>query len=308
MREEEQRSWERTRQRAKDFSFEGDGGGTTAQRGMSGGDIDLDSLLALSSLMRQWRDSHSTGLAHLQTIPALFDVATGIDSGGGGGMVSLVERAVTAAPSPRLCAFLAAGWQHPSVAAAAPQKLTDAVVGATAAAARAVGIAAEAERALDAFRASVAIGAPAAPSVGHVDTGARASSHNGGSGRHWVDDVPVPVLLTRVPWGANRTIEEWLWLCTAVVEGVSAEAAVKVGVAAYLSQQRVPRTDQSATVAGARGVGWAQGTEGEGTQDEEEERGVEALERGKLEGCAEVWGLQPYVDTNLLSALADGGD
>ena len=43
----------------------------------------------------------------------------------------------------------------------------------------------------------------------------------------------------------------------------------------------------------------------EGGQEEVE---VEALERGKLEGCAEVWGLQPYVDATLLAALVTAGD
>jgi hypothetical protein len=197
-----------------------------------------------------------------------------------------VERAAASAPSPRLRAFLAAGWQHPSVAAAAPQKLTDAIEGAVAAAERSVGIAAEAERALAAFAASVAIGA--------VDNSGGDDKCKGSGNRHWMDDVPVPVLLTRVPWGANRTIEEWLWLCTAVVEGVAAEANVKAGVAAYLSQQQ-----EQTPLAGGAAVAAA----------EEEEKGeVEALEKGKLEGCAEVWALQPYVDTTLFAALADGGD
>ena len=97
----------------------------------------------------------------------------------------------------------------------------------------------------------------------------------------------MPVLLTRVPWGANRTIEEWLWLCTAVVEGVTAEADVKAGVAAYVSQQLDKKKVE---------------------EEEEEEVELEALEKGKLEGCAEVWGLQPYVDATLFAALADGGD
>jgi hypothetical protein len=179
-------------------------------------------------------------LAHLRVIPALFDAATALAAGGGAGggggngggggggggggekADGIIERAAGAAPSPRLRAFLAAGWQHPSAAAAAPQKLTDAIDGAAAAARRAVHIAAEAERALDAFKTSVAIGAPAPAPADQAPAGGEADN------RHWMDDVPIPVLLTRVPWGTMRTIEEWLWVCTAVVEGVSAEAELKV--------------------------------------------------------------------------------
>ena len=51
--------------------------------------------------------------------------------------------------------------------------------------------------------------------------------------------------------------------------------------------------------------GQAEGGQVEGGQEEVE---VEALERGKLEGCAEVWGLQPYVDATLLAALVTAGD
>lgn len=243
------------------------------REGMSGGvDIDLESLLTLSSLMKQWRDVHGEGLAHLEAIPKLFDIATagaGTD-GVARDLAGAVGRAAAVAPSPRLEAFLAAGWNHPSVVAAAPQKLTDAIDGAVAAAESALKIARDAERALDAFRSSVAIVGDSNPGGGDDECG-----------RHWMDDVPVPVLLTRVPWGANRTIEEWLWLCVAVVEGVVSEADVKAGVAAYLSQRPID--------------------EGGGCE-------VEALEKGKLLGCAEVWGLQPYVDVTLFAALADGGD
>lgn len=260
---------------------------------MSGVDIDLESLLTLSSLMKQWREVHIAGSSHLEAIPTLFDIATAVREGKGRGRGressegGAVERAASSAPSPRLRAFLDSGWQHPSVAAAAPQRLTDAIEGAVAAAERSVAIAAEAERALAAFRASVAVGGT--PAVPDDDDVGGENVRKGGGTSHWIDDVPVPVLLTRVPWGANRTIEEWLWLCTAVVEGVAAEADVKAGVAAYLSHRRIKKSDT--------------------VEEEEEKKGeVEALEKGKLEGCAEVWALQPYVDATLFVALADGGD
>lgn len=51
---------------------------------MSGVDIDLESLLTLSSLMRQWREAHGAGLSHLEAIPPLFDVATAVREQGGG--------------------------------------------------------------------------------------------------------------------------------------------------------------------------------------------------------------------------------
>ena len=103
---------------------------------------------------------------------------------------------------------------------------------------------------------------------------------------HWIDDVPAGVLLARVPWGAeHRTVEQWAWLCEAAVEGALAESAAARAVAEYLARGGPP------------------GGGGEG-----EEEAEEALEEGKLRGCAEVWRLRAYVDEELLEALARGGE
>ena len=238
--------------------------------------LDLESLVALASLAKRWREAHLEGLSHVESVPKLFADAVGEASSA---RDAVSRRVLAAAPSPRLAAFFASGGKTPSVVAEAPQRLTDALEGVENAAARAMDILARAERALEAFRASV--GARLDGEGDDVVDGAR---------RHWTDDVPAPVLLTRVPWGANRTIEEWLWLCTAVVEGMTAEARVKSGVAAYLSGRPAERGS-------------------DGTPEEEREgTEPEALEEGKIRGCAEMWRLQPYMDATLLDALADGGE
>ena len=143
----------------------------------------------------------------------------------------------------------------PSVVADAPQRLTDALEGVENAAARATDLLARAERALEAFRGSVGASSDT-DTVGHRRTPSDAVAR-----RHWTDDVPAPVLLTRVPWGAHRTIEEWLWLCTAVVEGMVGEARVKSGVAAYLSG-RSARRGREETPGGGNGRDGAGGVGG----------------------------------------------
>ena len=243
--------------------------------------LNLESLVALASLAKRWREAHLEGLAHVESVPKLFADAVGEPSSA---RDAVSRRVLDAAPSPRLAAFFASGGKTPSVVADAPQRLTDALEGVENAAARATDLLARAERALEAFRGSV--GAPPdADTVGH-----RRTPSDSDARRHWTDDVPAPVLLTRVPWGAHRTIEEWLWLCTAVVEGMVGEARVKSGVAAYLSGR-----------SARRGREETPGEETVGTEPE-------ALEDGKLRGCAEMWRLQPYMDATLLDALADGGE
>ena len=153
---------------------------------------------------------------------------------------------------------------------AAPQKLTDAIEGAVAASRTCEKIFEEAERTLDAFVKSC--------SIGEVPENAAANPN-----RHWMDAVPVPVLFTAVPWGdpPHRTIEQWLWLCTAVVEALGEENKVKKGVADYLSQ--LPG----------------------GGEDGDHE--VEPLTREKLEGCADVWAMEPFLDRDLFNTLANAG-
>ena len=235
--------------------------------------LDLDSLVTLGDLAGRWRDTHRGGKRHMDNVPGMYAAATKERSDEDNDWrkkKGVAHRVMMAAPSPRLEAFLDSGWQHPSVAAAAPQKLTDAIEGAVAAARTCEKIFEEAERTLDAFVKSC--------SIGEVPENAAANPN-----RHWMDAVPVPVLFTAVPWGdpPHRTIEQWLWLCTAVVEALGEENKVKKGVADYLSQ--LPG----------------------GGEDGDHE--VEPLTREKLEGCAEVWAMEPFLDRDLFNTLANAG-
>jgi hypothetical protein len=267
-------------------------------------ELDLDALPALASLARRWKRAHDEGLAHVEAIPDLFAAAAAAASEEGRGFESspsssssaaapapepsrageVVRRAALAAPSPRLAAFLAAGRRHPSAIAEAPQKLTDAISGAIRAARAADAIALEAEATLAEFRSALGSSADRPARDGAAAGSTTAPPHH--RRHHWIDDVPAGVLLARVPWGAeHRTVEQWAWLCEAAVEGALAESAAARAVAEYL------------------GRGGPPGGGGEG-----EEEAEEALEEGKLRGCAEVWRLRAYVDEELLEALARGGE
>ena len=255
--------------------------------------LDLDPLVRLGDLAARWRDAHREGGRHLETVAALFTAATEepdeTEARGWRTKDGVAARVARAAPSPRLEAFLDAGRWHPSVAAAAPQKLTDAIDAVVAAARTCEGVAVEAESALDAFIAACSLGGiPPPPSPAPPPTGEVGASLNpsppAATGGHWMDAVPTAVLFTRVPWGdpPHRTIEEWLWLCTAVVESLGEEAAVKRGTADYLSQ--LP-----------------------GSGEDGEETEAEPLTREKLQGCAEVWGMEPFLDRDLFNTLANAG-
>ena len=265
-------------------------------------ELDLDALPALASLARRWKRAHDEGLAHVEAIPDLFAAAAAAASEEGRGFESspsssssaaapapsrageVVRRAALAAPSPRLAAFLAAGRRHPSAIAEAPQKLTDAISGAIRAARAADAIALEAEATLAAFRSALGSSADRPALEDGAAGSTTAPPHH--RRHHWIDDVPAGVLLARVPWGAeHRTVEQWAWLCEAAVEGALAESAAARAVAEYLAGGGPP------------------GGGGEG-----EEEAEEALEEGKLRGCAEVWRLRAYVDEELLEALARGGE
>ena len=263
--------------------------------------LDLDPLVRLGDLAARWRDAHREGGRHLETVPALFVAATeDVDTEEARGWRTkdgVASRVMRTAPSPRLEAFLDGGCKHPSIASKAPQKLTDAIDAVVVAARTCEGAAKEAESALDAFIAACSLSQgrggtlPSPPSrplseEPTRDVGASNPSPEGAAtGGHWMDAVPTAVLFTRVPWGdpPHRTIEEWLWLCTAVVEALGEEAAVKRGVADYLSQ--LPGGGEE---------------DGENTE-------AEPLTREKLQGCAEVWGMEPFLDRDLFNTLANAG-
>lgn len=258
--------------------------------------LDLDPLVRLGDLAARWRDAHREGGRHLETVPGLFVAATeDVDLEEARGWRTkdgVASRVMSTAPSPRLEAFLDGGRIHPSFAAAAPQKLTDAIDAVVFAARTCEGAAKEAESALDAFiaacslsRGGTLLSPPSRPPEEPTrDVGASNPSPPAATGGHWMDAVPTAVLFTRVPWGdpPHRTIEEWLWLCTAVVESLGEEAAVKRGVADYLSQ--LP-----------------------GLGEDGDETEAEPLTREKLQGCAEVWGMEPFLDRDLFNTLANAG-
>ena len=88
--------------------------------------LDLDSLVTLGDLAGRWRDTHREGKRHLDNVPGMYAAATKERSDEDNDWrkkKGVAHRVMMAAPSPRLEAFLDSGWQHPSVAVAAPQKL-----------------------------------------------------------------------------------------------------------------------------------------------------------------------------------------
>ena len=260
-------------------------------------EINLEPLLKLEQAMKKWKIMHIEGLKHLRLIPDLFDAASGTkDEDASEHQNGVLGRVMNTAPSPRLREFVLNGLRHPSEVEAAPEKLTDAIEGVLAEAAKAIHIYFEAADLLDEFKAAVAVDAAEGGAAAFAPADALFRDADGdaddadadadaASGRrHWIDDVPGSVLLARVPWGANRTIEEWLWLCVAVLEQIESEVEVKEAVASYLSQQPFAGGDSL-----------------------EDEGVAEALERGKIEGCAEVWELEPYLDNKLFESMIDGG-
>ena len=238
---------------------------------MGAAELDLTPLVDLSALVRQWEAAHLRGLQHLETIPVMYSNATGespfpeVPSG--------IERTIDATRSLRLVAFLKAGWQHPSAAAEAPQKLTDAIGRIAEVVAEARDILGKAQKTLGELQSAVSGGtsctAGSDVDVRTVDQVAEKGVWGFGHAHesHWMDHVPNEVLKTRVPWGIDRSVEDWVWLATAVVEGLAQEVAVMDRVTEY--------------VAGGR------------------------LRRDKLGGCIEAWKLQPYVEDTLLHALVN---
>jgi hypothetical protein len=265
-------------------------------------EIDLNSLASVRGFARAWRLSHDLGASHVVLTPELFQLATtcgDTDNTDTGDKAfshekreTAVTRALRAAPSPRLRGFLARGNFHVSEVTAAPQKLTDAVLGLIGAARTCASVLIQANDALDAFIVSIGGGervgdGESEESVGVSKESKKNSGESTPGNANRFDQIRTAVLLTRLPFGTEtRTVEQWLWLCTAVIDSLELEQKVVAEIAAYLVRGD-PETENAEP----------------GSSENENEKNLYQL--GKLLGCAEVWKARAFVDETLLQALAD---
>jgi hypothetical protein len=249
-------------------------------------EIDVESLARVAERVRGWRDAHSEGLGFLERLPEVFSAATVVsgeahrttrttdsdaDAPPGGKkkqteerLETAVQRAMRAAPSPRLREFLARGNRHFSEVTAAPQALADAIDGVARCAAACADNLREATLAFGAFLES----------SGGVARGSCEASA--------IDAAPTAALLCVVPFGKDpKTVEQWIWACAFVLDGLVLETSVAREIAAYV----------------------APGTR-DGSRPELDDE-PESLAPEKLSGCAEVWRARPFVDETLLDFVAD---
>ena len=90
----------------------------------------------------------------------------------------------------------------------------------------------------------------------------------------WISRVPVHVMLTAFKWGTEEayTVEQWLWMCASVLDGLEREVETREKIVAYL-------------------------------------RGRETRE-DEVAGCVAVWSARPFIDDRLfalVSATPDDG-
>ena len=187
-------------------------------------EVDVSALLTLRRALRDWDAAHARGLTHLVKIPDLLSAA-GLHTPPPpppppltSEVNSAVATAVRAAPSPRLAAFIDAGWRHASVVAGAPHALTDAMDHVVAAA-RACG-----EAAAAVVDAADALGAACSRATHH---GGECDGDDDGDGRHWIARVSGDVLGADVTVGpVTRSLEQWAWLSAAVSDCVEREVTL----------------------------------------------------------------------------------
>ena len=248
----------------------------------------MDALAATRAAVRGWRDAHARGSTNLDAAPELFRAATAATANERGdetgtsflsraedakqnGVLSesAVARAVASAPSPRVAAFLRRGNFHASEVAAAPELFCEAAQG-VASAAKTCRESLEAARAaFDVFVAS--LGGVVVDGVSSV-----------------VDSMPTNALLAVIPLGDDlRTVEQWVWLVTSVLEALARETEVVNEVAGYVGGAAGPSASAVETSAA------------------EGEKKLESLDFEKLAGCAEVWRARAFVDEALLRVLVD---
>lgn len=167
--------------------------------------------------------------------------------------------AVRAASSERLTGYIANGWAHESERANAPEALTSAIE--------------DVERATHGMRESAREASEALEGLIQALSGRSAKEEDEKGGGHWIEDVPTGALLSSFAMGSSEPllVEQWLWLCTAVVEMLERECETREKIVKYLRR---------------------------GEMDVEE-----------LSGCAVVWSTQPFLDQRLFDVVcADKGE
>ena len=232
-------------------------------------ELDVSGVAELSELAREFRRYHFRGDTALASIPRWYALCTHEPSEDAiGTLREASAAAVRASATARLTAFIANGWAHPSQCAAAPEKLTSAIEEVAACVRGMQSVVTRANTALgDLIEAAsghrmsdASDGAPATEvTTAAVDT-------------HWIDDVPVPIMRTAFAWGSSEPllVEQWLWICTSIVEQLEREYETRKKILDYLRR---------------------------GEMNDEE-----------LSGCATVWSTQPFLDLQLFNLVCADGE
>ncbi|CAL57677.1 unnamed product [Ostreococcus tauri] len=216
-------------------------------------ELDVSAVGNLGECVEAYRRAERVGDGALATIPRLYALCMDVQE------VKLGEatRAATeAAMSERLRAFLQNGFAHPSERRAAPEQLTSAI-----------NVVASSLRAME-----TAVKSASEALKEFIEATSGKQSDGDAS---WIADVPVPVLLTAFALDGDNanenngayTVEQWLWICTSVVDQLEKDLETKRKIVSYLRS-------------------------GELASDE-------------LSGVAATWSAHPHVDDRLLD-LARG--
>ena len=235
------------------------------------GELDVSGVAELSELAREFRRYHFRGDTALASIPRWYALCTHDAAEDAIGALGEASAAVVrASASARLTAFIANGWAHPSQCAEAPEKLTSAIEEVATCVRGMASVVTRANAALGDL-----IKAASGRSVG--DAGDRAPgttspSSSSAMDTHWIDDVPVPIMRTAFAWGSSEPllVEQWLWICTSVVDQLERECETREKILDYLRR---------------------------GEMNDEE-----------LSGCATVWSTQPFLDLRLFNLVCADGE
>ncbi len=216
-------------------------------------ELDVSALVAFGASCRAFDGYHAKSDVAMATVPHWYAMCVKDERVQMGEAATAATRAAT---SGRLRAFLDGGFAHPSARAMAPERLTSAI---DEIAACARGMRECAREASEAMRDFVEATSGRRPSAEETD---------------WISRVPVHVMLTAFKWGTEEayTVEQWLWMCASVLDGLEREVETREKIVAYL-----------------RG--------GETREDE-------------VAGCVAVWSARPFIDDRLfalVSATPDDG-
>jgi hypothetical protein len=214
-------------------------------------ELDVSALMAFGASCRAFERYHAKSDVAMATVPHWYAMCVKDERVKMGEAATAATRAAT---SGRLRAFLDGGFAHPSARAMAPERMTSAIEEIAACARRMRECVREASEAMRDFV--------------EATSGRRPSAEE----THRISDVPVHIMLTAFKWGTDEeyTIEQWLWMCASVLDGLEREVETREKIVAYL-----------------------QG--GETREDE-------------LAGCVAVWSARPFIDDRLFSLVsADPG-